>query len=211
MNPRSRYRQLARPYDFFHSAQRKLENVKQVTIHTDGACEMNPGPGAWGAILEYGKHEREIKGHAMATTNNRMELQAAIEALRALKEPCEVQLHTDSEYLRDGMTLWVPAWKSRGWKAKGKKPVKNGDLWKELDELASKHKISWHWLRAHAGHPLNERCDKLATKEIRDLRSRHKPEEFAEALAKFKEQHAKRPEPEPAAPVSTAPLEMSFE
>lgn len=141
---------LARTSRFLAPCAENSRNVKQITIHTDGACKVNPGPGGWAAILQYGKHEREIKGHALATTNNRMELQAAIEALRALKEPCEVQLHTDSEYLRDGMTLWVPAWKSRAWKAKGKKSVKNGDLWKELDELASKHKITWHWLRGHA-------------------------------------------------------------
>ena len=185
--------------------------MKQITIHTDGACEGNPGPGAWAAILQYGKHEREIKGRALAATNNRMELQAAIEALRALKEPCAVQLYTDSEYLRQGMMLWVPAWKSRGWKAKHNKPIKNGDLWKDLDQVASKHKIIWHWLRGHAGHRLNERCDKIATKEIRDLRSCHKRQDFVDALADFKEQHAKRSQAQPAAPVPNTAPEMSFE
>jgi ribonuclease HI len=164
--------------------------VKKVTIHSDGACEGNPGPGGWAAVLQYGNHQREISGHALAATNNRMEIQAAIEALRSLKEPCEVDLHTDSEYLRDGITSWVATWKVKGWKTKEKKPVRNVDLWKELDALASSHQVKWHWIKGHAGHPLNERCDQLAVQEIRKLRSRHQPQELARALEMFKQQQA---------------------
>ena len=167
--------------------------MKKVVIHSDGACDGNPGPGGWAAVLQYGEQRREISGHCMATTNNRMELQAAIEALRALKEPCEVELYTDSEYLRDGITEWIRWWKNKGWKTKDRKPVKNVELWKELDALSSGHKVSWHWLKGHAGHVHNERCDRLATEEIRKLRARHKPEEFAQALKSFKEQNAATP------------------
>jgi ribonuclease HI len=160
--------------------------VKKVIIHSDGACDGNPGPGGWAAVLQYGERRREIAGSAMATTNNRMELQAAIEALKALKEPCEVALHTDSEYLRDGITGWIQKWKQKGWKTKDRQPVKNQSLWKELDALASKHQVSWHWVKGHAGNVHNERCDRLATGEIKKLRARHKPEEFVRALAEFK-------------------------
>jgi ribonuclease HI len=162
--------------------------MKHIIIHSDGACEGNPGPGGWAAILEYGAKKRELCGGVMATTNNRMEIHAAIEGLRALKEPCEVEVYTDSEYLRDGISTWVAGWKVRGWKTRDKKPVKNVDLWKELDGLASGHKVTWHWLKGHAGHPLNERCDQLAVEQIRILRSRHKAEEFSNAMQAFKMQ-----------------------
>jgi ribonuclease HI len=160
--------------------------MKHIIIHSDGACEGNPGPGGWAAILEYGAKKKELCGGVMATTNNRMEIQAAIEGLRALKEPCEVEVYTDSEYLRDGISTWVAGWKVRGWKTREKKPVKNVDLWKELDGLASGHKVTWHWLKGHAGHPLNERCDQLAVEQIRLLRSKHKAEEFSDAMQAFK-------------------------
>jgi ribonuclease HI len=159
--------------------------LKKVTVYSDGGAEPNPGPGGWGAILEYGQKRRELSGYALAATNNRMELQAAIEALRALKEPCEVALYTDSEYLKNGITLWVPTWKRSGWKAKTKKPVKNVDLWKALDALASQHKVSWHWVRGHSGHAQNERCDQLATNAIQSARKNHSPEELAQALAEL--------------------------
>ncbi|HWH72000.1 MAG TPA: ribonuclease HI [Candidatus Sulfotelmatobacter sp.] len=184
--------------------------MKQITIHSDGACEGNPGPGGWAAILQYGPHRREIAGAALATTNNRMELQAALEALRALKEPCEVQIHSDSEYLRDGMTLWLRAWKFRGWKTKEKQPVKNSDLWKALDELATRHKVSWHWLKGHAGHPLNERCDLLAKQQIRTLRSRHPGEDFKRALAAFKTQNGTPPATARPHSSPTVPFQQAF-
>src|SRR6266581_3443715 len=141
--------------------------MKKVIIHSDGACDGNPGPGGWAAVLEYGARKKELSGAAMATTCNRMEIQAAIEALRALKEPCDVEFYTDSEYLRNGISSWIASWKVKGWKTKDRKPVKNIDLWKELDGLASGHKIAWHWLKGHAGHALNERCDQLAVEQIR--------------------------------------------
>ncbi len=134
----------------------------RVIIHTDGACSGNPGPGGWGAILEYRGVEKELYGGEPETTNNRMELTAAIEALAALKRPSTVELHTDSKYLRDGITQWIHNWKRNGWKTAAKKPVKNADLWQRLDELLSGHKIEWHWVKGHAGHDLNERADELA-------------------------------------------------
>ncbi|HXJ55484.1 MAG TPA: ribonuclease HI [Verrucomicrobiae bacterium] len=156
--------------------------MKKVAIYSDGGCDPNPGPGGWAVILEYGRHRRELNGFALATTNNRMELQAAIEGLNALKEPCRVSLYTDSEYLKHGITLWMRAWKRSGWKAKSKKPVKNVDLWKQLDELAQKHHVAWHWVRGHSGHVQNERCDQLATAAIQTLRRTHSPEQLARAL-----------------------------
>jgi ribonuclease HI len=138
---------------------------RQVTIYTDGACTGNPGPGGWGAILRYGDHEKEISGGTEDTTNNRMELQAALEALRALTEPCQVTLFTDSEYLRKGITEWLPGWKRRNWRRKGGK-LANVDLWKKLDEEIGRHVIDWRWVKGHAGHTLNERVDKLARKAI---------------------------------------------
>ncbi len=140
-----------------------------VTIHTDGACSGNPGPGGWGAILEYNGHEKELSGAEAKTTNNRMELMAAIAALEALKRPSEVRLVTDSVYVRDGVTKWIHGWKRNGWKTANKKPVKNEDLWKRLDEVASKHRVTWEWVKGHAGHPENERADALAREAISTL------------------------------------------
>ncbi|MEM9732535.1 MAG: ribonuclease HI [Pseudomonadota bacterium] len=136
--------------------------MKNVSIWTDGACSGNPGPGGWGALLRFGEHERELKGGEARTTNNRMELMAAIEALNALKQPCEVALYTDSQYVKGGMTGWIFGWKKNGWKTSAKKPVKNAELWQALDEAVSRHKIEWHWVKGHAGHEENERADELA-------------------------------------------------
>ncbi|MEL7228909.1 MAG: ribonuclease HI [Pseudomonadota bacterium] len=136
--------------------------MKSVSIWTDGACSGNPGPGGWGALLRSGEHERELKGGEAKTTNNRMELMAAIEALNALKQPCEVALYTDSQYVKGGMTGWIFGWKKNGWKTSAKKPVKNAELWQALDEAVARHKIQWHWVKGHAGHVENERADELA-------------------------------------------------
>ena len=133
-----------------------------VTIYTDGACSGNPGPGGWGAVLLYGGHRRELSGASAETTNNRMELTAAIRALEALTRPSAVGLYTDSTYVRDGITRWLPAWKARGWRTAAKAPVKNRDLWEALDALAARHDVSWHWVRGHAGNTENERADTLA-------------------------------------------------
>jgi ribonuclease HI len=135
-----------------------------VVIHTDGACSGNPGPGGWGAILEFDGTEKELFGGAADTTNNRMELSAAIEALTALKRPSVVELHTDSQYLRQGITSWIRNWKRNGWKTADRKPVKNADLWQALDLLIATHKVDWRWVKGHAGHDLNERADALARK-----------------------------------------------
>ena len=144
---------------------------KQVEIWTDGACSGNPGPGGWGALMRYGKHERELYGSDAETTNNRMELQAAIEALNALSEPCEVALTTDSQYVKGGITGWIHGWKKNGWKTANKKPVRNAELWQALDEAAARHKVTWHWIKGHAGHAENERADELARQGIADLKS----------------------------------------
>lgn len=144
--------------------------MKLVTIHTDGGCEPNPGPGGWAAVLEMDGYVREVSGGSPATTNNRMEMQAAIEALRALSEPCQVELFTDSQYLRKGVCEWLKGWKARGWKTATKEPVKNQDLWQQLDALVTSHTIHWRWLKGHAGHKFNERCDELAGAEIAKLR-----------------------------------------
>ena len=133
-----------------------------VEIFTDGACSGNPGPGGWGAILRFGEVEKELSGGEQLTTNNRMELLAAISALDALKRRCPVVVHTDSQYLRDGVTKWVAGWKRNGWKTADKKPVKNQDLWMRLDEALKRHDIEWRWVKGHAGHPENERADELA-------------------------------------------------
>ena len=135
-----------------------------VVIYTDGACRGNPGPGGWGAILISGAREREMCGGDLATTNNRMELMAAIQALEALKMPCKVELHTDSQYVKTGISEWVSGWKARGWKTAAKAPVKNEDLWRRLDEARSRHTVDWRWVKGHNGHPLNERADGLARK-----------------------------------------------
>lgn len=144
--------------------------AKKIEIYTDGACSGNPGPGGWGAILRFQGKEKELSGGHPETTNNQMELQAAIEGLRALKEHCIVDLYTDSQYLRQGITQWIHNWKRNGWKTSDKKPVKNQTLWLELDELVQRHTVNWHWLKGHAGHPENERCDELARNEIARLR-----------------------------------------
>ena len=134
----------------------------QVIIHTDGACSGNPGPGGWGAILQSGAKTRELKGGDLATTNNRMELMAAIQALEALTRDCKVELHTDSTYVMKGISEWIHNWKRRGWLTADKKPVKNDDLWKRLDTARLRHDVAWRWVKGHAGHELNERADTLA-------------------------------------------------
>jgi ribonuclease HI len=145
--------------------------TKHVTIHTDGACSGNPGPGGWGAILSFGDHEKELMGGEPTTTNNRMELMAAIAALEALKFPCTVDLHTDSEYLRKGITEWINNWKRNGWRTADKKPVKNVDLWQRLDEALKRHQVRWHWVKGHAGHAMNERADLLARDGLAAIRA----------------------------------------
>ncbi len=142
----------------------------QVLIYTDGACSGNPGPGGWGAVLISKGHEKELSGGEPQTTNNRMEIMAAIAALEALTKPCKVDLHTDSQYLRQGITEWISGWKARGWKTADKKPVKNEDLWKRLDLARTRHEVKWHWVKGHAGHPLNERADGLARAAIKSMR-----------------------------------------
>ncbi|WP_308367808.1 MULTISPECIES: ribonuclease HI [unclassified Microbulbifer] len=143
--------------------------MKQVTIYTDGACRGNPGPGGWGALLVHGDAERELFGGEKHTTNNRMELMAAIKALGALKQQCRVDLHTDSQYLRQGITSWIHNWKRNGWKTANKKPVKNADLWRQLEEGIAHHEVHWHWVKGHSGHPGNERADQLANRGIDEL------------------------------------------
>ena len=143
---------------------------ESVEIFTDGACSGNPGPGGWGAVLRYGSHEKELSGAESETTNNRMELMAAIVALEALKRPMTVQLTTDSTYVKDGITKWIHGWKKNGWKTANKKPVKNADLWRRLESALAPHDVSWQWVRGHAGHPENERADELARRAILELR-----------------------------------------
>jgi ribonuclease HI len=141
--------------------------MKKIQIVTDGACSGNPGPGGWAAILRYNHHEKEIWGSEPHTTNNRMELTAAIEALRSLKEACEAEVVTDSEYLKNGITTWIKGWKRNGWLTAAKKPVVNQDLWKELEEQVNRHKATWVWTKGHASHKDNNRCDELATQAAR--------------------------------------------
>ena len=145
-----------------------MTGVKKVHLITDGACHGNPGPGGWAAILRYNANKKEIWGSEPHTTNNRMELRAAIEGLRALKEDCEVEVVTDSEYLKNGITNWIHGWKRKGWMTASKKPVVNQDLWKELDEQATRHRTTWSWTKGHASHSDNNRCDELATMAARD-------------------------------------------
>ena len=140
-----------------------------VEAYTDGACRGNPGPGGWGVLLRYGDHEKELYGAEANTTNNRMELMAAIQALENLNRECRVILTTDSEYVRKGITEWLSNWKKRGWKTAAKQPVKNQDLWQRLDSAAAQHNVEWHWVRGHTGHPENERADQLANKGIDEL------------------------------------------
>ncbi len=146
------------------------EEKPEVTIYTDGGCKPNPGPGGWAALLIYGKHQKVLSGGEHQTTNNRMELTAAIMALEALKEPCRVHFYTDSEYLQKGITEWLRTWKRNHWQTSAKKPVKNQDLWQRLDAAVQRHDIEWHWTRGHAGDKLNERVDKLATQAREQLK-----------------------------------------
>ncbi len=143
-----------------------------VEIYTDGACRGNPGPGGWGVVLRYGGYEKSLYGGAAQTTNNRMELTAAIQALESLKRPCRVVLTTDSQYLRRGITEWLPNWKRRGWRTAERKPVKNADLWQRLDILAAHHEIDWRWVRGHDGHPGNEQADRLANQGVDEMLAR---------------------------------------
>ena len=139
-----------------------MAELQLVEIYTDGACRGNPGPGGWAALLRMGERERELSGGETPTTNNRMELMAAIKGLEALKRPCRVKLFTDSNYVRDGITKWIHGWRRNGWKTADKKPVKNAELWQAFDEARSRHKVNLHWIKGHAGHPENERADELA-------------------------------------------------
>jgi ribonuclease HI len=141
----------------------------EVDIFTDGACKGNPGPGGWGAILRAGTKEKELWGGEQPTTNNRMELTAVIEALKALTRASRVRVHTDSKYVQQGITTWIHGWKKNGWRTSGKEPVKNADLWKALDALVQTHEVSWHWVKGHAGHPENERADQLANRGVEEL------------------------------------------
>lgn len=143
--------------------------MKHINIYTDGACRGNPGPGGWGALLRFGKHEKILSGAEDHTTNNRMEMTAAIQALAAVQEPCKIDLYTDSQYVQKGISEWLADWKKRGWKTSSKKAVKNLDLWQALDEQASKHDITWHWVRGHSGHTENELVDEIANQAIDEL------------------------------------------
>jgi ribonuclease HI len=145
---------------------------ERVTIYTDGACSGNPGPGGWGAILQFNSVERELSGGEALTTNNRMELRAAIEGLNALKRPCIVDLFTDSQYVRQGITSWLHNWKRRGWQTADNKPVKNEDLWRLLDEASARHQVKWHWVRGHADDPLNHRVDALAVAALQPFKTK---------------------------------------
>ena len=142
-----------------------MAELPSVEIFTDGACRGNPGPGGWAALIRSGTREKEIGGGEALTTNNRMELTAAIEALNALKRPCRVELHTDSNYVRDGITKWIHAWQRNGWRTADKKPVNNADLWQQLLDAAARHQVRWHWVKGHSGHPENDRVDALACAE----------------------------------------------
>ena len=147
-----------------------MAELPSVEIFTDGACRGNPGPGGWAALIRSGTREKEISGGEALTTNNRMELTAAIEALNALKRPCRVELHTDSQYVQKGISEWIHGWKARGWKTAAKEPVKNADLWMELDAARQQHQVDWRWVRGHNGHPGNDRADKLANRGVETVR-----------------------------------------
>ena len=144
----------------------------KVIVHTDGACSGNPGPGGWGVILDYNGTRKELSGGEADTTNNRMELMGAISALESLKRPCEVEMHVDSNYVKDGITKWIHGWKKNGWKTADKKPVKNAELWQRLDTALGTHKVSWHWVKGHAGHDENERADELAREGMAPFKRR---------------------------------------
>lgn len=143
--------------------------MQEVEIFTDGACKGNPGPGGWGVVLRYKGQEKTLKGAEPDTTNNRMELTAALEGLKSLKRPCKVDLTTDSEYVRKGITEWIHGWKQKGWRTASKQPVKNADLWQALDEATRQHEVKWHWVKGHSGHPENEKCDQLANEAIEEM------------------------------------------
>lgn len=147
---------------------------KKVEIYTDGGCRGNPGPGGWGVVLRYNRHQKQLSGSVLNTTNNRMELTAAIQGLAALKEACEVDLTTDSQYVRNGIMQWIAQWQARGWLTADKKPVKNIDLWQQLAEQVAKHKVTWHWVKGHSGHPENELADSLAKQAIDALLAQNK-------------------------------------
>jgi ribonuclease HI len=151
--------------------------VKRVIIYTDGACRGNPGPGGWGALLRYGKKEKNISGAEAETTNNRMELMAAIKALAVLTEPCKIELYTDSQYVQKGISEWVKEWKENGWKKVDKKPVKNADLWQALDHETLRHEVKWHWVKGHSNHPENDRADALANLAIDKFLKKNLPQE----------------------------------
>ncbi|WP_420392426.1 ribonuclease HI [Acuticoccus sp.] len=154
----------------------RAPKAPRIVIYTDGACSGNPGPGGWGAVLTFGTHEKELSGASPRTTNNRMELTAAIRALEALKRPSTVDVVTDSQYLRRGITEWLPQWKANGWRTAAKQPVKNDDLWRELSHLDAIHDVHWRWVKGHAGHVQNERADTLARRAIRDLAAARSPD-----------------------------------
>jgi ribonuclease HI len=151
-------------------------SADRVIVHTDGACSGNPGPGGYGAILSFGDHEKELSGGEPHTTNNRMELMAAIAALEALKRPCKVELHTDSQYLQHGISSWIKQWKRNGWRTADRKPVKNIDLWQRLDAALAAHEVRWHWVKGHDGHAMNERADELARSAIEAMRASRRNE-----------------------------------
>ena len=165
-----------------------------VEAYTDGACSGNPGPGGWGVLMRYDEHEREIVGGEAATTNNRMEMMAAIQALEALRRPVIARLHTDSQYLREGITSWLPRWKRRGWRTADNKPVKNVDLWQRLEQAIASHTVEWVWVRGHAGHPENERADRLARRGLAECRDATAP--GANEKGPAKRALHRRPKPE---------------
>ncbi len=165
----------------------KTQPIPGVVIYTDGGCQGNPGVGGWGVVLRYKTLRKEFSGGSPATTNNRMELTAAIESLKALTKPCEVALHTDSEYVRNGITKWLAGWKRNGWKTSTKQPVKNADLWRELDSHTARHAVSWKWVKGHAGVPDNEVCDQLAGAAMQAVRQQYSKAELEAKLKLFKE------------------------